>query len=98
MSIHSRCRSPNQTIQGLYPQTVGAMWICANRWNDSIASQILHKVMSIKILDGIDGVQGGKIILIRHFNLYPSLQEEAETATHRWLGGITTIGEKNDFK
>ena len=54
--------------------------------------------MSIKILDGIDGVQGGKIILIRHFNLYPSLQEEAETATHRWLGGITTIGEKNDFK
>ena len=68
----------NQTFQGLYPQTVGAMWICASRWNDSIASQILHKVMSIKILDGIDGVQVGKIILIRRLTYIHHL-EEAET-------------------
>lgn len=40
------------------------MWVWANRWNNAIASQILHKVVSIKVLDRIDGVQGREIILI----------------------------------
>ena len=42
------------------------MWVYANRWNDAIAIQISHKVMSVKIINIIDGVQGKKIILIRY--------------------------------
>lgn len=39
----------------------------------------------------------GERLFWSHVNSDPSL-EEAETRTHRWLSGIITIGERNDFK
>jgi hypothetical protein len=40
------------------------MWIWANGQEDTIASQILYKFLSIKVFDRIDRVQGREIILI----------------------------------